>query len=173
MKAIDKMYELFGKNERFKCKTCKHLGYYERGRRRYKCDLYEIAFCASSEWRLKWDSCGLYNRPYTYTEVRRSKRRLNQPKGQLWLGNKMTNLSEWAQRLTDASVEVWLLEELGDVYLIKTQEVAHDIRRVIPLPPVFCIWNNDRRVLSIPNYLEAYSEWKRIVKRKYNFNATS
>lgn len=63
---IDLMHELFGKGyDGDTCKTCFHLhdeGY--RGRSYYKCECYGITASEASDWRLKYPSCGLYNKPY-------------------------------------------------------------------------------------------------------------
>lgn len=83
MKAINKMYELFGKNEQFKCRTCNHLTSYKANRRWYKCEVYGASSCASSDWRLKWTACGMYNKPYDGREIRKIRFKSNQPEAQI------------------------------------------------------------------------------------------
>jgi len=70
MKPIDWMYQLFGKTEQFKCKDCDHLASYEANRKYYKCVVWGSSCCAESDWRLKWQACGMFNKPYTGKEIR-------------------------------------------------------------------------------------------------------
>lgn len=65
---IDLMHELFGKGyDGDTCKTCCHLKHsINRNRSYYKCKCYGVTASESSDWRLKYPSCGLYNKPYTW-----------------------------------------------------------------------------------------------------------
>ena len=58
---IDKMHFLYGKTPGEKCKDCFHL---IGGVNEYrKCEIYGISASASTDWRLSWDACGLWNKP--------------------------------------------------------------------------------------------------------------
>lgn len=83
MRPIDKMHELFGKNEQLTCKSCRHLNSYTANRKWYKCEVYGESCCASSDWRLKWTACGMYNKPYGGIEVRLIRFKSNQPEAQI------------------------------------------------------------------------------------------
>lgn len=58
------MHHLFGKDEMHKCKECDHLITVTENRRWNKCKAYGISSSSSTDWRLKWTACGLYNKPY-------------------------------------------------------------------------------------------------------------
>lgn len=62
MKAIDGMYQLFGRGNG-KCKNCSHLCSYTANRTWYKCEIWGVSSSESSDWRLSYDACGLFNRP--------------------------------------------------------------------------------------------------------------
>lgn len=63
---IDLMHLIFGKgNDGEICKTCCHLqDYGHHDRSYYKCECYGITASEASDWRLKYQACGLYNKPY-------------------------------------------------------------------------------------------------------------
>lgn len=50
------MHARHGRTEGQKCGTCEHLlrdGY-------FKCRLYGVSMSAATDWRLKWEACGLW-----------------------------------------------------------------------------------------------------------------
>jgi len=60
-RKIEAMYERFGRSEG-KCKDCIHL---KRGSWNYpKCEVYGMTASEASDFRLKYDACGLFNKPY-------------------------------------------------------------------------------------------------------------
>lgn len=91
---IDLMHELFGKGyDGDTCKTCWHLKHhYNHNKSYYKCQCYGETPSEASDWRLKYPSCGLYNKPYilgrTVMEFKKhegTKREEAQVKGQMEL----------------------------------------------------------------------------------------
>ena len=70
-KKIGRMYELFGhcENNEAICKNCKHLTSYTANRKWYKCECFGNSSSESTDWRIGWLACGLYNEPYTGTPV--------------------------------------------------------------------------------------------------------
>ena len=60
MSHIETMHNLFGKTEGKHCKDCDNLikhGSY------YKCKYYGESSSNATDWRLKYDACGLFNKP--------------------------------------------------------------------------------------------------------------
>lgn len=64
MKPIEVMRSLFGITDGCKCGDCSHLEKHTYNRVYYKCDVFGASSCASSDFRLKWTACGLYNKEY-------------------------------------------------------------------------------------------------------------
>ena len=64
-RKIEKMQELFGTMPGKKCKDCDHLWKVQkRGTRCFKCDVYGDTSSEATDWRMKWDACGLWNKDY-------------------------------------------------------------------------------------------------------------
>ncbi len=88
-KKIGRMYELFGhcENNEAICKNCKHLTSYTANRRWYKCECFGNSSSESTDWRIGWLACGLYNKPYDgkpVVEIRaRKKKKDLQVEGQM------------------------------------------------------------------------------------------
>ncbi len=61
---IKLMHYLFGEDAEHQCKTCDHILTVTKNRRWNKCKAYGISSSSSTDWRLKWTACGLYNKPY-------------------------------------------------------------------------------------------------------------
>lgn len=59
---IETMHNLYGHYDD-KCKNCMHLikehGY---NKNYYKCEVYGISNSEATDWRLKYDACGLFNK---------------------------------------------------------------------------------------------------------------
>ena len=71
MKPIDIMHREFGiHSPPEKCKTCSNLIMNQRNRRWYKCSVWGESCCEVSDWRLKWDACGMYNKEYDWIPVK-------------------------------------------------------------------------------------------------------
>lgn len=61
-RKIDRMHELFGVTQGKKCKDCEHL---HGGVNEYrKCLVYGNTCSEATDWALKYDACGLWNKPY-------------------------------------------------------------------------------------------------------------
>lgn len=62
-RKIAKMHEMFGFTMGEKCKTCSHL---KGGVNEYrKCEVYGDTRSEATDWALKYDACGLWNKPYS------------------------------------------------------------------------------------------------------------
>jgi len=61
MKKNSIMYELYGYGDGL-CSSCKHLVRFEHGHVFYKCKAYGISNSAATDWRLKYNACGLKNK---------------------------------------------------------------------------------------------------------------
>lgn len=69
VRKIDLMHRLFGKCEREKCADCSHLYRRDYGGTYYKCEIYGNSHAATTDWRLKYDACGLFNKKYEGKDV--------------------------------------------------------------------------------------------------------
>jgi len=83
-KKIYRMYELFGhcENNEAICKNCKHLTSYTASRKWYKCECFGNSSSESTDWRIGWLACGLYNKPYDgkpVVEIRTRKKKKDLP----------------------------------------------------------------------------------------------
>lgn len=64
LRKIDAMHKLFGVTPGKKCGECHHLTTYQQGLRRwFKCDIYGQPSSVATDWRKKWQACGLFDRP--------------------------------------------------------------------------------------------------------------
>lgn len=82
MKAKNEyMYMLFGKSEQpdAKCRDCAHLIANMKNRKHFKCECYGDTACESTDWRLKYDACGLFNKAYTGIPVIELKKHSKKP----------------------------------------------------------------------------------------------
>lgn len=65
MKKLELMHSIFGKMEGKKCKDCCNFisdRYHDTIL--HKCQAYGMTHSEASDWRCKWDACGIYNQPY-------------------------------------------------------------------------------------------------------------
>ena len=63
MRPIDKMYQLYGIESGKKCGECKHfLRQIYKGKTYFKCGLYGESNSSSTDFRLSYEACGLYNK---------------------------------------------------------------------------------------------------------------
>lgn len=61
-RKIDLMHDLFGIADGI-CRDCNHLCKYTANRTWYKCEIYGKTSSEASDWRLKWQACGLKGLP--------------------------------------------------------------------------------------------------------------
>lgn len=63
-RRIFAMHKRFGTCGALRCRDCCHLISGEYHDRRYhKCELYGMSHSDSTDWRLLWQACGMYNVP--------------------------------------------------------------------------------------------------------------
>lgn len=62
VRKIERMHELFGTCSGQKCKDCEHL--YGGVNNYRKCLIYGNTRSEATDWALKYDACGLWNKPY-------------------------------------------------------------------------------------------------------------
>lgn len=63
MKPIDRMHEAFGL-AMGTCKDCSHLIAHRANRTWYKCEVWGESSCETSDWRLKYQACGMFGKEY-------------------------------------------------------------------------------------------------------------
>lgn len=62
LRKIDKMQLLFGTTPGEKCRDCYHL---KGGVNEYrKCEVYGESSSEATDWALRWNACGLWNKAY-------------------------------------------------------------------------------------------------------------
>lgn len=59
LRKIDLMHKLFERIPDRKCKDCQHLISHTASHKWYKCECYGESASEATDWRLKWDACGL------------------------------------------------------------------------------------------------------------------
>lgn len=79
MKPIDHMYETFGKADG-KCKDCYNLVKHQANRTWYKCRVWGESSCETSDWRLKYQSCGMYGKKYNGIPLKEIIKHQSRPK---------------------------------------------------------------------------------------------
>ena len=62
IRKIDLMHREFGFSPGNKCKTCSNLVSHFYDKRYYKCSVYGESASEATDWALRWDACGLYNK---------------------------------------------------------------------------------------------------------------
>ena len=63
-KGIDAMHKAYGKDYAHKCRDCCNLIRREWGRSYVKCAAYGASHCTATDWRVGWQACGLFNKPF-------------------------------------------------------------------------------------------------------------
>lgn len=63
-RKIDTMHEMFGKTHGHKCKECSNLKEHPYRKSIYKCRVYGMTSSEASDWRLKYDACGMFNKEW-------------------------------------------------------------------------------------------------------------
>lgn len=69
IRKIDLMHRQFGKVLGKVCKNCSNLCTNSYDKTYYKCSVYGISKSEATDWRLKYQACGMYNRKYKGTPV--------------------------------------------------------------------------------------------------------
>lgn len=67
---IKLMHELFEIDEEHQCKTCSNFCTHSYSRTYHKCSVYGISNSESTDWRCKWQACGMYNKDYNGTPIK-------------------------------------------------------------------------------------------------------
>jgi len=82
LRKIDKMQALFGVTPGKKCRDCNHL---KGGVNEYrKCECYGDSSSEATDWALRYDACGLWNKPYNGLPiVRLNKGSVKKPEEQI------------------------------------------------------------------------------------------
>ena len=79
MTNIQKMHQRHGVNPGNKCRDCCNIVVKDYAKKYYKCEAYGLGYAKSTDWRLKWDACGMFGRPFnphtmrTLVEVQRGR----------------------------------------------------------------------------------------------------
>jgi len=61
---IATMHSMFGKRDGSICRDCTNLlGYSYFGKKYYKCDIYGVSHSTATDWKLKWQACGHFDKP--------------------------------------------------------------------------------------------------------------
>ena len=79
MKPIDHMHEAFGLAVGT-CRDCSHLIAHRSNKTWYKCEVYGESSCESSDWRLKYQACGMYNQEFKGTPLKDILKHMPRPK---------------------------------------------------------------------------------------------
>lgn len=74
--SIQVMYDLFGRDEKHKCKECSNLERLSEGSSRFKCKVWGYSASSASDFRKKWDACGKFNKEHKDKPVKEIARHL-------------------------------------------------------------------------------------------------
>jgi len=69
IRKIELMHRQFGITEGKTCKDCSNLHKREWSRRYYKCRVYGMSQAESTDWRLSYNACGLFNKEWHGGEI--------------------------------------------------------------------------------------------------------
>lgn len=80
-RKIEEMHYRFGKTPGQMCEDCSNLikGRYH-GMYLRKCTVYGATQSEASDWRKKYEACGLYNKPWSGNEIIRTLKHSGMPK---------------------------------------------------------------------------------------------
>lgn len=80
-RKIEEMHYRFGKTPGKMCEDCSNLikGRYH-GMNLRKCTVYGATHSEVSDWRKKYEACGLYNKPWSGNEIIRTLKHSGMPK---------------------------------------------------------------------------------------------
>ena len=70
IKKIERMHLFFGVYAGYKCKDCSNMvsGRYH-DKILHKCSVYGLTHSEASDWRLKYEACGMFNKEYSGSPV--------------------------------------------------------------------------------------------------------
>lgn len=71
VRKIDLMHREFGFSPGNKCKTCSNLTAHFYDKRYYKCTVYGESMSEATDWVLKWDACGMFNKVWNGNKIYR------------------------------------------------------------------------------------------------------
>jgi threonine dehydratase len=60
LKRLEYMHNRYGTALGKKCGDCRHFRAYKMSGTYFKCALYRISSSSATDWRVKWDACGLW-----------------------------------------------------------------------------------------------------------------
>lgn len=83
LRKIDLMHKMFGAIPNRTCNECCHLTKHRRSRNYYKCECYGETQSEASDWRLKYQACGLINLPYWQSPLMKLARASAKPMTQI------------------------------------------------------------------------------------------
>jgi hypothetical protein len=70
-RTIKAMHKQYGKDPLHKCgDCCNYLRWRYHARILHKCRAYGLTHSEASDWRVKWEACGLYNKPFDEDAMR-------------------------------------------------------------------------------------------------------
>ena len=62
VRKIDLMHREFGFSPGHRCKECSNLTSHFYDKRYYKCRVYGESMSEATDWVLKWEACGMFNK---------------------------------------------------------------------------------------------------------------
>lgn len=70
VRKIELMHQIFGLRKGYKCAECENFvsGMYHN-KKLQKCKVYGMTHSEASDWRQKYDACGMFNREYSGTDI--------------------------------------------------------------------------------------------------------
>lgn len=70
LRKIELMHQIFGLCKGHKCAECDNFvtGMYH-DKKLQKCTVYGMTHSEASDWRQKYDACGMFNREYSGTDI--------------------------------------------------------------------------------------------------------
>ena len=69
LRKIDLMHRQFGKIDGKTCKDCSNLITQTWDTRYYKCLVYGVSKSEATDWRLKYQACGMYNKGWNGNDI--------------------------------------------------------------------------------------------------------
>lgn len=88
------MHELFGTTEEQKCKDCSNLVRHRQSRVWYKCSVYGETASEASDWRLKYDACGYFNKEYDWIPVIEYKKHMSRKQEEVQIDGQLSLFEE-------------------------------------------------------------------------------
>ena len=79
LRKIEAMYEVYGHGTG-KCANCPHFKETFLDKAYFKCTVYGESHSEATDWRKKWEACGLIDQPFPFQDERIVKLREGKPK---------------------------------------------------------------------------------------------